>query len=340
MYKRQLLRLAGRLFGAASEVRNLLYDTGVLAARVAPIPVVSIGGITVGGSGKTPIAADLARRLTDAGVATAVITHGYADELRVHERLCPAATVLGGRDRASLVTRAADQGAKIAVLDSGFQHRKLRRDLDIVAVDDVSLGQPVRRLPAGPFREALSSLARADLILLVRRSRSVPADSPKVEDRTIAERMDRLRGLSTSLPQIIPVRIRTGDLVPANEAAIPHASPRPRVAVAGIMWPEPFFSELRRRPEGSEIELQIALSDHARIDDRFVHRLLAEDTEGGIVCTLKDVSKLAPGLGDVPLWYLEENVVWDGGVERPAPLRAALALLPSDEPTGNGVGGR
>ena len=134
------LRLAAAGFATAAGVRNLLYDSGVLASRQAPVPIVSVGGLTVGGSGKTPITADIAARLSAAGIPTAVVTHGFVDEMDVHRKLSPECRVYGGSDRLQLATMAAEEGARLVILDSGFQHRRLHRDLDILAVDERTLG--------------------------------------------------------------------------------------------------------------------------------------------------------------------------------------------------------
>jgi tetraacyldisaccharide 4'-kinase len=218
------------------------------------------------------------------------------------------------------------------VLDSGFQHRRLRKDLDIVVVDDVSLELPQRRLPAGPFREPVAALSRADLVVVIRRY-SRPAErrgAPETHDPGVTYRL--VRHVSP-LPPLARARIVPIGLRPVTPAAR-HRPARPRVAVAGIMWPHRFFAQLRELAEGSEIEHEIALSDHAVITEALAARLVEAEAGNGIVCTLKDAGKLACRLGDeVPLWYVAEEVVWQDADAAPAPLRAALALLPSGSVT-------
>jgi tetraacyldisaccharide 4'-kinase len=321
------MHLASGAYAAVADFRNLLYDSRVIAARRAPVPVVSIGGLTAGGSGKTPIASDLARRLSDAGVVTAILTHGFEDELEVHRHLCPEALVFGGSDRLGLARAAAETGAELIVLDSGFQYRRLHRDLDIVAVDDTALARPVHRLPAGPFREGLAALGRADLVVRVERSVRSPAGHSSV---TEADPGTMLRGIAGSLetPPVIVARIRPGRLVAVTESAGRIDTPCPRVAVAGVMWPDVFFSQASQAT-GSVIE-NLALRDHANIREAAVVRLRDLAGEEGIVCTLKDASKLARSVGgDVPIWYLSESVNWVDSGTPPAVVRAALSLLPS-----------
>ena len=214
------LRLASGGFAAAAVARNLLYDCGVVAARQAPVPVISVGGLTVGGSGKTPITADIAARLSEAGVPTAILTHGFADEMDVHRRLSPSSPVYGGRDRLALAREAAAQGAHLLVLDSGFQYRRMQRDLDILTVDEATIGRQIGLLPAGPYREGLRSVARADLVVTVRRSLPDPPDGSEPVTWTDQGRswLERLAEAPDS-PAMVAARIRPGPLVPVNLAA-------------------------------------------------------------------------------------------------------------------------
>lgn len=322
------LQLASAAYSAVTGARNLLYDCGFFACRRAPVPVVSVGGLTVGGSGKTPITADLAARLGEAGVQTAILTHGFDDEMDVHRKLAPAARVYGDRDRGSLSRRAAAEGAQIALLDSGFQHRRLHRDLDIVTLDEASTGGSLAPLPAGPFRERLEALTRADLVVVVRRA-PVGEEAFTRRCRDLAERgRSQLRELEEApgAPPFVTARILPGPLLPANEPARAFDQPRPTVAVAGIMWPEVFFAQVS--PFAASEHETVILRDHARIDASLGDRLRGMAGDSGIVCTLKDSMKLVRVLGDsVPVWYLSENVVWDEPGPMPTAVRASLALL-------------
>lgn len=334
------LRLLAAAYGSIAGARNLMYDSGILASRRSPIPVVSVGGLTVGGSGKTPIAADLAARLCAAGVRTAILTHGFRDEMDVHATLVPDALVYGGRDRVRLAHRAAGDGARIAVLDSGFQHRRLHRDLDIVCLDEKSIGGSLAPLPAGPFREGLTALARADLVIVVRRE-AAGEDGPRGgEPDSVGEVRDRVSAAleARATPPVVSVRIRPGPLVEANEPARTSDPPRPVLAVAGIMWPEEFFAEVRRRvPTVCET---VSLGDHARITRALADRLRDLSGNSGLVCTLKDSLKLVRALGDAsPIWYLSEEVTWERSGPGPVAVRAALDLLdPSTREPREGTG--
>ena len=327
------LRIASAGFATATGVRNLLYDSGVFAARQAPVPVVSVGGLTVGGSGKTPITADIGARLSGAGIPTAILTHGFADEMDVHRRSSPGSRVYGGQDRLSLAREAAAAGARIVVLDSGFQHRRLHRDLDILTVDVATIGRRLEYLPAGPYREGLASLARADLVVAVRRSILDPRAASDATVRLADQGrpwLDRL-GDAPGSPLFVSARIQPGSLVAANDAAQAVEDPCPKVAVAGIMWPEVFFAQVKLLTSG--IRETVGLRDHARLGASLAGALQTLAGDCGIVCTLKDVMKLVRALGGhIPIWYLSEEVIWEEPGTPPLPVRAALALLSANAP--------
>ena len=320
------LRLLSAAWGAVTGVRNLLYDAGVVAARRAPLTVVSIGGLTAGGAGKTPITADIASRLERAGIRTAILTHGFEDEMAVHRSLSPHSRVYGGRDRVSLASRAREEGAQIALLDSGFQHRRLHRDLDIIVLDPTTLELPLLHLPAGPFREGLASLGRADLVILVNRAGSALADrDPSSGVARATESAARRLGEVQGLPPVVSACIRPGELVAATEAARGAGAPSPGLAVAGVMWPEVFFRQVQERIPGLENTLR--LPDHAKITAGVRSTLKRRAGDRGIVCTLKDADKLAQALGEaVPIWYLSEMVIWEDEQDSPRPVRMARAL--------------
>ena len=140
-------------FRMVSGVWGRLYDAGVMPLQRAPVPVISVGNLTVGGSGKTPLSAWLLKGLQARGERPALVARGYGeDEILLHRRWAPDALVIAEADRAYGAWKAARKGATIVVLDDGFQHRRLARELDIVLVA-TSTPWKVRLLPRGPFRE-------------------------------------------------------------------------------------------------------------------------------------------------------------------------------------------
>lgn len=322
------LRAAGALYGLATDVRNLLYDAGALAAARASLPVVSVGGLTVGGSGKTPVTAALAGALSSEGVPVGIATHGFPDEMELHRRLTPEARVEGGGERAAVVERLAARGAHLALLDDGFQHRRLFRDLEVLLLDaDLAAGAPLARLPAGPYRDRLSEAARADVLLVVRRGEAAAATADR-----LAEWARR------AFPWVLHGRcaLVRGKLRPANDAARERAAsgpPDPAVAVAAIMKPERFFRALA--DAGVRPERRVALPDHAAPAGALLRDLVERAGRRGIAGTLKDVVKLEKPVGErTPLWWLEERLVQETPETWARLLRALRELAAPAGPEG------
>jgi tetraacyldisaccharide 4'-kinase len=180
------LAAAALLFRAGVGCRNAAYARGWLKTEhIAGIPVISVGNLNAGGTGKTPAVIYLANLCAARGRRVAVLSRGYARESRgpllvtastssaqisgdeplLIARRCPGAVVLVGADRLELAQRAREEhGRDLILLDDGMQYRRLRRDLEIVVIDEsVGLGNG-KLLPRGPLREAPAALSRADLL--------------------------------------------------------------------------------------------------------------------------------------------------------------------------------
>lgn len=298
------LRALAVLYGAAVDMRNLLWEAGVFRPHRVSAPVVSVGGLSTGGSGKTPVVAALARHLADAGARVAVLTAGQEDELRLHAELNPDLPVVGSRWRVPLARAAARDGADVLLLDSGFQHRRLHRDLEIVACNVDQAGKR-HRLPAGPYRERFTELRRADAVILVRRG-ATRAEALELAEEVVGV-APRARTVEVSLR---PVSLRA-----ANPAARRVDVPAPAAAVAGVMWPEAFFRWLAVLD--IQLEHRFALRDHARYDERTVRGIAAAAGVRGLVCTRKDAVRLAELVPETtPVWWLEEELVWGAGAAR------------------------
>ncbi|MDQ6717599.1 MAG: tetraacyldisaccharide 4'-kinase, partial [Gemmatimonadota bacterium] len=161
------------LYRAVSSARGMLYDRRVLPVYQSSIPVVSVGNLTVGGTGKTPISAWIAREILERGRVPAIVLRGYgADEPGVHAVLNPGVQIVVSADRVHAIARAAAQGADVAVLDDAFQHRRVRREVDLVLVSAERWTARRHLLPAGPWREPITSLARATAAVVTRKSAS------------------------------------------------------------------------------------------------------------------------------------------------------------------------
>ena len=196
-FMRVALLPASLLMGMAIRLRNGLYDRKLLTSDRLPVPVISVGALTAGGAGKTPVVRYLARRLRDAGYRPAVLSHGYGRNSRATQTVRPgtpwqeagdepaflASTlpdvpVVVGPSRTAAGRLAIDRhGADVLLLDDGFQHRSTARAVDIVVHDASGLPGPECKpgglLPAGPYREPVSSLRRAHALVLTRTDQPV-----------------------------------------------------------------------------------------------------------------------------------------------------------------------
>jgi tetraacyldisaccharide 4'-kinase len=235
------------------------------------------------------------------------------DEAALHRSRLPDVTVIEARDRVHATERAKAQGAAAAVLDDGFQHRRLRRDLDVVllAAEDAFPGSV---LPAGPYRERPEALGRADVVLVTRRRASVEAS------RALAERVGRyapgrvLGGVELALDGW---RRLDGEQCTGPVADV--------VALCAIARPETFRSNVALRVRGS-VEM-VAFPDHHDYTAGDVAGVLGRSRGRPLVVTEKDAVKLqehAGTLGEV--FVLGEEVRWDWGEDAfLARLDASLA---------------
>lgn len=162
-------------YGWAVRLRNLAYSRGWKKTVRARVPVISVGNLTLGGTGKTPCVEHLARRLRQLDRQVAILSRGYGtdhgpnDEALVLEENCPDVPHLQGPDRAALAQAAAHElESDVLLLDDGFQHRRLHRDLDIVLIDATNPWGHGWIFPRGLLREPKSGLRRAHLAMITR----------------------------------------------------------------------------------------------------------------------------------------------------------------------------
>lgn len=289
------------LFGLAVRLRHRLYRTGWLRQRRLPAVVISVGNLTTGGTGKTPLVIWLAGELARAGEAVAVLTRGYrsvwihsregadpprrvSDETLVLESHLGDRVRIGlGRDRYRTGRALVQQGVRWLVLDDGFQHLALARDADIVLVDATNPFGNGSLLPAGPLREPPSALARADL-LVITRAEAAPTLEAALRRRSAAPifyARTRLIGLVRLHPE------------PASSAT-PDEERQPFLAFCATGNPQAFFADLERW--GFRVVARASFPDHFRFRPRQLRELEALATARGasaLLCTEKDVLHLA-----------------------------------------------
>jgi tetraacyldisaccharide 4'-kinase len=295
------LQPASGLFATGVALRNLGYRVGLLRVHRAGIAVVSVGNLSVGGSGKTPVTLWLAQRLAGTGARVAVLLRGYrgrAKNVTIVSRgngpetdvdtagdeavmLAKSFTgvVLTARRRADGVAAAEQLGCDVVVLDDGFQHRALARDFDLVLLN----GRPGALLPAGPMRERVSALKRADAVAVVDKSAEGAEEAP----------------LPHATPARLPtfaVRFRATALVESDgkqwhELPIGLLSGRRVAVVCGIAEPGSFYTAVREWE--AQIEEIFEYPDHHRYTQADWQRLSRETRDVElIVTTEKDLVKL------------------------------------------------
>jgi tetraacyldisaccharide 4'-kinase len=310
-------------YRAVTAARGWMYDHSLLRVRASAIPVVSVGNLSVGGTGKTPFAAWLASELRRRGAEPAVVLRGYGgDEALVHARLNPGIPVVIEPQRAEGIRRAAAIGASVAVLDDAFQHRSAGRTADVVLIAAEQWRGSPRLLPAGPWREPLVALRRASIAVITRKT---------ADDLTVSGLAATIQDAAPRLPQAV-VRFTLGELRNARGIAAGETLPitaltgKSVVAIAGIADFDAFFRQLSEA--GARVNPQ-SYPDHHRYTTGDIVDLLQREkgSEAMFVCTLKDAVKLGalwPATAP-PLWYVSQALKVESGEEALRKLLTELA---------------
>jgi tetraacyldisaccharide 4'-kinase len=294
------LSILETLYTTGVSARNSLFDSGVLRGHRAGIPVISVGNIVAGGAGKTPFTRWLASRLRDNGLRVAIGHGGYgSDEPALHRQWRPDDIVIEERDRVRATVEAKRLGAQVIVLDDAFQHRRLARDLDIVLMPVEAVSR--RLLPRGPLREPERELARADLLVVTRKS-GAPESA-----RALAERLrahyDKPVAIAAILPEL------TSD-----------APTEPVVAVSSIARPDILLDNLRSI--GMDVASLLAYPDHHDYTATDVAAIVRAAGTMPIVTTEKDAVKLSKLIAPRTLIVIGQRVSIEAGEDV---IRASLA---------------
>ena len=327
-------------------LRNRLYDSGRLKVRSLPRPVISVGNLTLGGTGKTPLVESLARLLADEGNLVCILSRGHAgvrrtepllvaDLRRLHAgpsvagdepyllaRRLPGVSVVVGANRHAAGLFALERlPVHLFLLDDGFQHRGLRRDLDLVLVDATNPWGGNHLLPAGTLREPRTALRRAHAIGLTRlhqcdgsAARALQEEIQKIAPGVpLFGTRARLTGLR---------RVGARGILPVSAV-----SGRNVLAFAGIGRPDSFFADLESL--GARIVARRAFQDHHPYTRFDMARLLEVASSSGaemLVTTEKDAVRLPPPPGNAPAFLaLRQSVE----AEDPAALlRFIVSKLP------------
>ncbi len=305
-------------YGWAARLRNQLYDQGWKEVRRAAVPVVSVGNLTLGGTGKTPCVEYLADFYRRAGRRVAILSRGYGghggpnDEALVLAENLPGVPHLQGRDRAALAERAvAEHGCDLLLLDDGFQHRRLARDLDIVLIDGTQPWGHGYLFPRGLLREPRAGLGRAGVVALTRCDQAGPEQRARVR-RTVAR-------VAPDVPVVETVHRPVG-LVNHERVTRPvgDLAGRSVAAFCGVGNPAAFRATLQAL--GFDVVAFRAFPDHHDYPAADVAELdeWARRLPSGCACitTQKDLVKLRrPDLGGRELWALRIRLHVESGQE-------------------------
>ncbi|MBK9120771.1 MAG: tetraacyldisaccharide 4'-kinase [Phycisphaerales bacterium] len=303
-------------YGLAVRLRNRWYDDPRHVHR-AGVPVISVGNLTTGGTGKTPFVILLVQQLRALGHRPAILTRGYgrttsteADEVLEFRAALPEIPVVVNADRVVGARQAVMKfAADVLVLDDGFQHRRLARDLDIVLCDALRPFGGGRLLPAGRLREPLPALRRAQLLVLTRANQ---------QDATVIEThiLPLLRRHTDAL--LLVAEVAPGALVARNGQRHPLETLRrqPVLGVCGVGNPTSFRAMLAEQA-GQPVEVRTFADHHpyTAMDVRHLRTAAQRIAAGAVITTRKDWGKLEAlwPVDAPPLYYLEAHTVLRAG---------------------------
>ena len=334
MIPSRLLSPLSFVYGAGVRLRNAMYDSGLLKSSRAEVPVISVGNLMAGGSGKSPVTIDIAQRLLGEGPVQrfAVVSRGYRRRLRGAQIVSDGLGVhlepeLGG-DEPVMIARKLNgvpvivaekriEGIAIAVqrfksklilLDDAFQHRALYRDLDIVLLDETAPAWNWRLLPAGRMRETGEALKRAGLVALtgggdLRQRESLRRWVGRYTDADLLE--------GSLVPHCLR-NLKSCETVPPERLAGLRVA-----AVCGIARPRRFHRTLESL--GAVTVMKRILPDHAGYDSRLINELIGgawSARADALIVTEKDAVKWKPGDTTPSVFALEMKWRWTNGEAR------------------------
>ena len=310
------------LFGVMVARRNAAFDARVRRGTLAvpALPALSVGNLTVGGTGKTPVASWFVERLRAGGASPALVLRGYGDdEWRVHGLLTPGVPVVVAPERAVGLVTARNQQCDCAVLDDAFQHRQVARAQDVVLVSADAWQERVRLLPSGPYREPLESLNRASVAVITVKAAS--AD-------TVHAVWTAIRRAAPSVPiaqlRLAPSGVRLAATIGGSAQSIPFGLQhdmawlvgRETVLISAIADPDAFGRQMAAA--GAMVQYHAVYADHYAFTAADVSDIVARAGPSvAVVCTLKDAVKLVPlwPRAGAALWYVSQTVVVEQGAE-------------------------
>jgi len=340
------------IYGKITDVRNALFERGFFKSHALGAPTISVGNITVGGTGKTPLVAFVAQTLIEKGEKVCILTRGYGREnpkqrvlvadgerilsdakkagdepFELAKKLSGKAIIVTDSNRVAAAKFALENFApSVFVLDDAFQHRKAQRDLDIVLIDATNPFGNEKTLPFGRLREPLGNLARADLIIITRANLA----------ENISNLKSQISNLSPHSP-IITAENKISNLIELEdfrENRNPKSRiPKPKsVAFCALGNPENFFEQLRR--ENFDLTATRKFPDHHRYTQTDISNLEADAKSVGsdsLLTTAKDAVKISKLNFELPCFVVESEMIFDDEKTLREMLDAVLIRKPKPQ---------
>jgi tetraacyldisaccharide 4'-kinase len=312
------------LYGAITRTRLSLYRRGTFHTTKLDRPVISIGNITTGGTGKTPLVEYVARVIAAQGKKVCILTRGYGrkdphlqvivsdgygvlaspseagdEPYLLATRLKGLAAVISSADRIAAGQEAIkDFGTELFVLDDGFQHLRLARDLNVVTIDATNPWGGGRLLPHGRLRESIDGMSRADCVVITRCDQVESVEG-------LREEVSRL----TNGRPIFESRMRMVRLSPLKNGGETLAPPARVVAFCAVGNPSSFFESLRR--VGFEVAVERSFPDHHVYSQEEIDAIVRSAKDAGaefLVTTAKDAVKLRALAFPIPCYVVEIEI--------------------------------
>lgn len=320
------------IYARIADLRNTLYEHGTFESETLGAPSISVGNITVGGTGKTPFVAFVARTLAEQGEKVCILTRGYGREnpkervlvsdgaqiladartagdepLELAKKLLGKALVIADADRVAAARVALEKFNVTAfVLDDAFQHRRAKRDLDIVLLDATDPFGNSKTLPFGRLREPLENLKRADAIIITRADLAENLSDLKSQISNFNSRCPIFTA-ENKTSRLIELRDFLENSNPKSEFTNPRS-----IAFCALGNPDNFFEQLRR--ENFDLAATQRFPDHHRYTQNDIAKLQMKARQAHaeiLLTTAKDAVKLADLKFELPCYVVESELVFD-----------------------------
>ncbi len=334
MIKNILLSPFGWLYGAVINARRSLYQKGVFKSIDLGVKTISVGNITVGGTGKTPLVAYIAKLLAENGEKVCILTRGYGrdnpkervlvsdgekvladardagdEPFELANKLLGMAVIIADAKRAEAGKWAKEKfGISTFILDDGFQHIQLKRNLEIVLIDASNPFGNGKLLPAGILRELIKSLKRADAVVITRAN--LVDGVAEIEDRISQINPNcKIFVSKNKFSHIVKLKDFPSHTIQNPKSTIQNLK---AAAFCGLGNPDNFFNQLR--DENFNLVTAKAFPDHhiyAQNDVRITEKLAIENGAEVLLTTAKDAVKLSHLKFNLPCFVMENGLTFD-----------------------------